>query len=59
MEQLHKDIIELREKLRTYGIDDTHIVYMPVSPRFLGLQEVVVEEHCGMKVVWLVQGSDD
>lgn len=59
MEELHKDILELKQKLASAGIVDERIVFMPQVPVIGWEHQFVIEEHYGMKVARLISAPND
>jgi hypothetical protein len=59
MEQLHKDILEIKTKLAHAGIVDARLVFMPQVPITGWAKEYVIEEYYGMKVARLISPPND
>lgn len=59
MEKIHKEVLEIKGKLASAGIDDSHIVYMPQVPVLGWEHQFVIEEHFGIKVARLVSAPND
>lgn len=58
-EETINKIIKLKGLLDAYGIDYSHLVYMPMIPVLSIEKSFVIEEVAGIKVASLISPSED